>query len=163
MSSMKRYSKLLLAVALMPVAMQSIAAESIAMMKPEDVRLPDAIKVYYSENHGVSKKPFKGAKADVLPTNNEYKDAPGCYIACYSNNPSVAPKLGAYPVGGKNYMMGQIRVEGHYHNGLCIPKGYENKDVRTSKEMKEACEKSFPAMCEKATCTANGLTANWFW
>ncbi len=132
-------------------------------MRPDDMRLPDDIKVYYSKKVGLTHKAYKGAKADVLPINNDYKDSPGCYIACYSNHGELAAKRGAYPVEGKTFVMGQVRVKGHYHSGICIPTGYEHKSVHTSKEMKEACEKSFPAMCEKGSCWANGKTSHWFY
>lgn len=140
-----------------------VGATSQATMKPDDMRLPDDIKVYYSEKVGLSRTAVKGAKADVLPTNNDYKESPGCYIACYSKTSHIASKLGAYPVDTKTYIMGQVRVKGRYHNGLCVPTGYESKDIRTSKTMKETCEKSFPAMCEKGSCWANGTTSHWFY
>ncbi len=155
---MKKYTQLFLVATLLP-----LCSVSEATMRPDDMRLPDDIKVYYSQKVGLTHKATKGAKADVLPTNNDYKDSPGCYIACHSNHNSVAPKLGAYPVEGKTYAMGQVRVKGRYHNGICVPTGYESKSIQSSKEMKEACEKSFPLMCEKGTCSANGRTAHWFY
>lgn len=132
-------------------------------MRPDDMRLPDDIKVYYSKKVGLTHKNFKGAKADVLPVNNDYKDAPGCYIACYSNHHEKATKYGAYPIEGKTFVMGQVRVKGRYHNGVCVPTGYESKSIQKSKEMKETCEKSFPSMCENGTCFANGQTSHWFY
>ncbi len=132
-------------------------------MRPDDMRLPDDIKVYYSTKVGLTHKHFKGAKADVLPVNNDYKDSPGCYIACYSNHQQNAAKYGAYPVEEKTFVMGQIRVKGRYHNGICVPTGHEDKSIHTSKELKEACESSFPSMCEKGSCWANGRTAHWFY
>lgn len=150
--------KWILALTILPLC--SVQATT---MKPDDMRLPDDIKVYYSKKVGLTNHAVKGAKAEVLPTNNEYTASPGCYIACYSSNKDIAPKLGAYPVDGNTYIMGQVRVKGHYRDGLCVPSGYENKSVHGSKEMKEACEKSFPAMCEKGTCTVNGKTSQWFY
>lgn len=154
---MKKCMQLVLSTTLLSLCAQTYA------MRPDDMRLPDFIKVYYSKASGLSTKATKGAKADILPTNNEFKDSPGCYIACYSKDNDIAPKKGAYPVEGKTYIMGQVRVKGHYRDGMCIPSGYESKSITTSKEMKEACEKSFPAMCEKGSCWANGRTSQWFY
>lgn len=152
-----RLLKFILAAMLLPLSTQA------SSMRPDDMRLPDDIKVYYSQKVGLTHKAYKGAKADVLPVNNDYKDSPGCYIACYSNHSDTAAKKGAYPVEGKTFVMGQVRVKGHYQGGICIPTGYENKSIHSSKEMKEVCEKSFPAMCEKGTCWANGKTSHWFY
>ncbi|MBN9288125.1 MAG: hypothetical protein BGO43_13355 [Gammaproteobacteria bacterium 39-13] len=124
-------------------------------LAPKTSLLPDDIKVYYNEKVGLSRNSFKSGKENVLPTNNDYNEVPGCYIACYSSDAKIAPQYGAYPVGDNTYIMGQVRVKGNLHDGYCIPAGFEGKDIRVSKEMKETCEKSFPAMCEKSTCWAN--------
>ena len=118
---MKKHSntgKWILTVALLPI--MANAATAVKMM------LPDDLKVYYSEREGLSRTSFKGAKADVLPTNNEYKDAPGCYIACYSADPKIGKKLGAYPIDMSSYVMVQVRVKGTYREALCTPSGFEN-------------------------------------
>lgn len=124
-------------------------------LAPKTSLLPDDIKVYYNEKVGLSRNSFKNGKENILPTNNDYNEVPGCYIACYSSDAKIAPKYGAYPVGDNTYIMGQVRVKGNLQGGYCIPDGFEGKDIRISKEMKETCEKSFPAMCEKASCWAN--------
>lgn len=148
--------KWILAATILPLCAQATT------MRPDDMRLPDDIKVYYSAKTGLTHKAAPGAKADVLPTNNDYTASPGCYIACYSNH-KVAAKLGAYPVDNNTYIMGQVRVKGHYRDGICIPSGFEGKSIHNAKDLKESCEKSFPAMCEKESCTVNGKTSHWFY
>lgn len=128
-------------------------------VSPNKTVLPDEVKVYYSEKVGLSRKAFNGGTEKVVPTNNDYKDSPGCYLFCVSKN----AKHSAYPISDKVYTMGQVRVAGHYMNGLCIPKGYGDKDVRKAKEFKELCEKSFPEKCEKESCWADANTSQWFY
>lgn len=126
---------------------------------PNKGMLPEEFKVYYSEKVGLSKKSFKGASEKIIPTKNDFTEVPGCYITCYTKD----AKKGVYSVGDNTYLIGQIRVSGHYYGGNCLPKGFENKDVRTAKEFKEMCEKDFPEQCEKESCTAgNNHTAQWF-
>lgn len=122
--------------------------------------LPEQFKVYYNPKLGISKKVYKGATEKVILTNNEnVKDGQGCYVSCFSKNAKDA----VYPVDTNVYLMGQIRVQGQYHNGNCLPKGFEDKDVRASKEFKAKCEEAFPERCEKDSCWASGSnTANWF-
>jgi hypothetical protein len=126
---------------------------------PNKGMLPEEFKVYYNAKLGISQKAFKGSTEKVIPTKNEFTEVPGCYISCYTKD----PKKGVYQVGENTYVIGQIRVSGHYYGGNCLPKGFENKDVRTAKEFKEMCEKNFPEKCEKESCTANSNhTAQWF-
>lgn len=126
---------------------------------PNKGMLPEEFKVYYSEKVGLSKTAFKGGTEKVIPTKNDFTEVPGCYITCYTKD----AKKGLYSVGDNHYLIGQIRVSGHYYGGNCLPKGFENKDVRTAKEFKEMCEKDFPEQCEKESCTAgNNHTAQWF-
>lgn len=149
---MKKHSlcSLLIAFTFVPTALM---AES-----PNKTVLPDDFKIYYNEKMGLSRTAFKGAHEKILPMNNDYKDAPGCYVACYAKD----AKLGTYRISDSTYIMGQVRVKGGYHNALCIPTGFEHKDLRTSKDMKEVCEKAFPAMCEKEKCWVDGKTSEWF-
>src|SRR5437868_5802912 len=125
----------ILILALLPVGAFAVS--------PTKAVLPDDLKMYYSNKAGLSKTNFKGATEKTIPTNNEYTDNPGCYVSCQSKN----SKEGIYHVSDNVYMMGQIRVAGHFMNGLCVPKGYESKDLRRSKEFREQCEKSFPTSC----------------
>lgn len=126
---------------------------------PNKGMLPEEFKVYYNEKVGLSTKAFKGGAEKVIPTKNDFTEVPGCYITCYTKD----AKKGLYNVGDNHYIIGQIRVSGHYYGGNCLPKGFENKDVRTAKEFKEMCEKDFPEHCEKESCTVgNNHTAQWF-
>lgn len=151
MKMQKHYCKWILALTLLPLCAQ---AES-----PNKTVLPDDFKVFQNEKVGISTKSFKGAQEKTLPTDNEYKDAPGCYIACQSKHSKEA----AYHLMDNIYMMGQIRVPGHYSNGFCIPKGFERVKLSSSKDLKEKCTKSFPTQCENDSCWADGRTANWFY
>lgn len=126
---------------------------------PNKGMLPEEFKVYYSDKVGVSKKAFKGGSEKIIPVKNDFTEVPGCYISCYSSD----PKKGVYSVGDNTYLIGQIRVSGHYYGGNCLPKGFENKDVRKAKEFKEMCEKDFPEKCDKLSCTVgSNNTAQWF-
>lgn len=126
---------------------------------PNKGMLPEEFKVYYSDSVGISKTSFKGSSEKVIPTINEFTEVPGCYISCYTKD----AKKGLYNIGDNNYLIGQIRVSGHYYGGNCLPKGFENKDVRSAKEFKEMCEKNFPEKCEKESCGVGAShTAQWF-
>lgn len=124
---------------------------------PDSTLLPDELKIYVNEKVGLSRSAFPGAKQTVLPINNEYKDKPGCYVACYSKN----PKSSTYKLYENAYVMGQVRVKGHYQDAMCLPTGFDGKDLSATKEMKDLCEKAFPAMCEKGSCWADGKTSTW--
>lgn len=121
--------------------------------------LPEQFKVYYNPNLGISKKAYKGGAEKVILTNNDVKESKGCYLSCYSKNSTHA----VYPIDTNVFLMGQIRVEGQYHNAICQPKGFEDKDIRIAKEFKAKCEEAFPERCEKESCWASGdHTTNWF-
>lgn len=141
------------------VSSDNQASTDSAKLKPVKGMLPDEFKVYHSEKVGLSTKPFKGGQEKIIPTNNEYREQPGCYLACYSKNPKEA----AYHVIDDTYMMGQIRVKGRYTNGMCVPTGYESKDARHSKDLMEQCEKAFPDKCTGASCWIETRTGNWFY
>ncbi|MGD9593122.1 MAG: hypothetical protein AB7V32_11435, partial [Candidatus Berkiella sp.] len=49
--------------------------------KEEQNLLPENYKVYYIENVGVLNHSAPGAIEKKLPTMNEFKGSPGCYIA----------------------------------------------------------------------------------
>lgn len=126
---------------------------------PNKGMLPEEFKVYYSDSVGISKTSFKGSSEKVIPTVNQFTEVPGCYISCYTND----AKKGLYNIGDNQYLIGQIRVSGHYYGGNCLPKGFENKDVRKAKEFKELCEKNFPEKCDKESCGVGAShTAQWF-
>jgi hypothetical protein len=99
-----------------------------------------------------------GAIEKILPTVNLFKGKPGCYVACYSHqvNQSV------YPVSKDIFVMGQVRVEGHYDNRICKPKGYEDKDISAENAFKQLCEDNLKQQCTQLSCWAGGDTGGWF-
>lgn len=132
---------------------------SSAFAAPADVThdtiLPEVCTVYHHPEQGVSTTPFKKAKAKKIFTNNDYKDAPGCYILCLSKN----KKRATYAIDAHTYIMGQIRVPGYYDGGLCLPKGYEEQSLAEAKALIEKCEEAFPERCEKGSCWASPCQA----
>ncbi|HRE31803.1 MAG TPA: hypothetical protein PLD88_07515 [Candidatus Berkiella sp.] len=145
-----------------PAATTSVAAPEKAGPRPGGPNkgmLPEEFKVYYSEKAGLSKTAFKGGSEKIIPTKNDFTEVPGCYISCYSKDAAK----GIYNVGDNTYLIGQIRVSGHYYGGNCLPKGFESQDIRNAKEFKEMCEKDFPDKCEKESCTVgSNSSAQWF-
>lgn len=131
---------------------------STSIMANPSKTLPEEFKVYYKSDMGYSTKPFKGSTEATVLTNNESQDAPYCYLSCFSKNSKEA----AYKYDNNSFVMGQIKIKGEYHNGLCIPKGFEDKDLRVSKEISQQCEYAFPERCEKQSCWASGHTNNWY-
>lgn len=119
--------------------------------------LPEEFTVYYHSEKGVSTKPFKEAETKKILTNNDYKDAPGCYILCLSKNKHPA----TYAIDTDVYIMGQIRVPGCYDSGLCLAKDYEEQSLAELKIFKEKCEKAFPQHCEKESCWASPCSGGW--
>jgi hypothetical protein len=124
----------------------------------ERILLPDKFKVYFKENVGVVNHPFEGSSERVLPTINKFKGVPGCYIACYSHN----TKNSIYPVSSNIYVMGQIRVPGHYEGRICQPHGFENQDISSATAFKLKCSKNLPEACSQSSCWAGGDTGGWF-
>ncbi|MCS5710556.1 hypothetical protein [Candidatus Berkiella aquae] len=145
-----------------PAATTSVAAPEKVGPRPGGPNkgmLPEEFKVYYSEKTGFSKTALKGSTEKIIPTKNDFTEVPGCYISCYSKDKDK----GVYHVGDNTYLIGQIRVSGHYYGGNCLPKGFESKDIRNAKEFKEMCEKDFPDKCEKESCTVgSNSSAQWF-
>lgn len=129
--------------------------EAIITGNPESSLLPSPYPVYVIENSGVVNHSYPGAVQVFIPTNNEYKEAPGCYIACYSHQP------GAYAVSSNIYVIGQVRVRGHYVARNCVPEGYKNMDISKADPLKELCSVSIEA-CKNKGCWAGGDTGGWF-
>jgi hypothetical protein len=117
--------------------------------------MPDFYVVYTDGTSMVVNHEYPGLKKVILPINNSYKQAPGCYIACYSKE-----KEGAiYPVGGGIFVMGQVRVPGSYQSRICRPKGYETADISAEDYFKKLCRKSLPNCKTDTSCWAGGDTA----
>ena len=111
----------------------------------------------YIRNSQVANSPSPGALEYLLPTNNQYANNPGCYIACYRKNKGVySPSYGTYVVG-------QIRIQGLYNkqSNLCQPLMKEKFDFSHSEKYNKLCNHDFPA-CEKTQCWAGGDTIGWY-
>ncbi|PJE11705.1 MAG: hypothetical protein CK430_08640 [Legionella sp.] len=117
--------------------------------------LPSPYPVYVIENRGVINHFYPGAVKLMLPTDNSYTAAPGCYIACYSHKPGI------YAVSPTINVMGQIRVEGSYNARICQPKGFENIDISADNSFKRLCSKKLDS-CKSIECWAGGDTGGWF-
>jgi hypothetical protein len=137
-------------------------ASSFAALQPpmnvprENIQLlPSPYPVYVIPNQGVVNQPYPGTSKAMLPTDNSYTSAPGCYIACYSHNPGV------YSVGPNIYVMGQVRTKGQYSSRVCQPQGYEGKDISAANSFKQLCAAKI-ASCRDFSCWAGGDTGGWF-
>jgi hypothetical protein len=98
--------------------------------------LEESFSVHTSKKGLIINHPSKGTTEKKLPTVNAFKEAPGCYVACYSHM-----KQGSvYPVSSNIYVMGQVRVPGSYHDRICLPKGYEHRDISAEVTFKQLCE-----------------------
>lgn len=119
---------------------------------------PEDYKVYYKPNVGVVNHPFEGGIEKTLPTVNYFQKTPGCYIACYSHQEYKS----VYPVARDIFVMGQIRVSGHYEDRICKPKAYETKDISAEESFKKLCQDSLPDQCSNLTCWVGGDTGGWY-
>ena len=124
-------------------------------MDPNKSLLLSPFPVYTLGNNGVINHPYPGAEQALLPTDNSYTMAPGCYIACYSHN------QGVYPVAADIYVMGQIRVWGKYEDRICQPQGYKGMDISKENKFKFLCSQKINT-CRNNTCWAGGDTGGWF-
>jgi hypothetical protein len=112
----------------------------------------------YTNGTVVINHPYPGFTKVILPTNNDYKGQPGCYVACYSHSGTK----GIYAVSKNIFMNGQVRVPGTYNmNRACIPTGYENKDISAEESFKTLCATKIRT-CRKDQCWAGGDTGGWF-
>lgn len=118
--------------------------------------LPRKFKVYRSPEGVVQQKPEAGFVLKVIPNINLFRNAPGCYLACYSTDPNK----GVYPVSSDAYLVGQIRVEGQYQGKVCYPKDIAQPIFSAEKSLTELCSKSFK--CIGNSCWAGGTTGQWF-
>jgi hypothetical protein len=92
-----------------------------------------------------------------LPTVNHYEGLDGGYVAIFTRDEDA----GAYSVGDGIYVMGQIRVQGHYEGRIFIPIGYSYSDnITQDPELLAFCSLYFP---EKAgRMWVGGDTGGWF-
>ncbi len=117
--------------------------------------LPEKLCVYV---HGdtVANAPMPGFEQRVLPTVNRYRGKDGGYLAMYTNDASK----GVYAVssgGGVAYVVGQVRVKGHYEGRVFQPAGYENQDLSKVQKFKDLCRELFGV-----DGWAGGDTGCWF-
>jgi len=89
-----------------------------------------------------------------IPTVNSFTRVPGCYVAAYSRTAENS----AYAVGGGVYVMGLVRVPGHYAGSICLPAGYETEDISRLDIFKDLLDYSLPTACENRSCWAGGDT-----
>ncbi|MEH1873789.1 hypothetical protein [Nostoc sp.] len=121
-----------------------------------DYLLPEDFRVYVNEQGTAVNWPAPGYIEKILPTVNKYLLRDGGYIACYSRNQEGS----IYSVGGGIYVMGQIRLQGHYSGRIFQPLGYEGKDISDAQEFKTLCNQTFPAA--RRSGWAGGDTGGWF-
>ena len=82
-------------------------------------------------------------------------DKNGGYIGVYSRDRTKA----VCHVGGGIYLIGQIRLEGRYVNGIFVPKGYEDIDISVHPYFIDLCNRHFPS---EGSSWAGGDTFGWF-
>jgi len=101
--------------------------------------------------------PAPGFLEKLLPTNNDFKDALGYYVACYSHQ-----QLGTiYEPSYQIYLMGQIRVSGIYNHRICTPKDIIDYDISVLSTYRQLCAVKINA-CKRGNCWAAGDTGGWF-
>lgn len=76
-----------------------------------------------------------------------------CYLACYSNQKEQA----LYAINDHIYVMGEVSVPGSYVGGICIPKGYQGKDISKEAFFGALCAEKI-AGCKQSHCWAGGDT-----
>jgi len=118
--------------------------------------LPSPFPVYINNNMIIN-HPAPGFSQKQLPTNNDYKGNPGCYIICYSHQSLDA----IYPVSDTIYVMGQIRVAGKYMGRVCVPSQFGGKDISAEQSFKDLCSQKIPS-CSNNNCWVGGDSGGWF-
>jgi hypothetical protein len=119
--------------------------------------LPEDFVIYTDGKTVMNWQPSPRYEEKSLPTFNFYQEEDGGYIAIYTRDPT----MGVYSVGGDIYVMGQIRVRGHYKGRIFIPTGYRAGDnITQDPELLEICEKYFPSMA--GHMWVGGDTGGWF-
>ncbi len=123
---------------------------------PHKILLPESFKVYVN-GPMILNHPAPGFSEKLLPTNNDFKDVPGCYVACYSHQ-----KLGAiYEPSYEIYLMGQIRVSGIYNHRICTPRDIIDHDISVLSTYTQLCADKIN-VCKAGQCWAGGDTGGWF-
>ena len=119
--------------------------------------LPEDFAVYTDGKMVINWQPSPLFVKKHLPTFNFYNGEDGGYVAIYTHDSDA----GVYGVDKDIYVIGQIRVEGHYEGRIFIPKGYKaGDDITQDPELLEICEKYFPNMAGRMW--VGGDTGGWF-
>ncbi len=140
---------------LLALATAAAPAPSPAPSGPEAQLLPADFRVFAADD-AVVNHPVDGFGARVLPTVNDFRGAPGCYVACYSHDSTHA----SYGVGGGIYVLGQVRVAGRYDGRVCRPTAFGHADISRAPAIAALCSKAVPA-CQ-GHCWGGGDTGGWF-
>lgn len=119
--------------------------------------IPEDFAVYTDGDIILNWQPNSSFKKRGLTTLNHYEGEDGGYIAIYTRDEDA----GVYSVGDDIYVMGQIRVQGHYEGRIFIPIGYSYGDkITQDPELLAICSLYFP---EKAgRMWVGGDTGGWF-
>lgn len=137
-----------------------VQLEQVLMLKKISNKIPlyviEDFNVYVGADGSVINWLASRYEKRILPTINKYMGDDGGYIACYSHNEEGS----IYSIGDSIYVMGQIRLQGHYIGQVFHPQGYENQDISAAQEFKDLCNQIFPAC--KGDCWAGGDTGGWF-
>lgn len=112
--------------------------------------------IIYTNGRDASVFPIDGYTKTTLPVNNEFATNPGCYIACYTQN----PERGVYSPQPDVYVIGLIRVGGSYAQRNCVPLGYIRRDITKDPDFRGLCETKYPS-CAGSRCWANPDTGGW--
>lgn len=123
----------------------------------ESFVLDDNFKVLVDENNQVVYHDAPGITIKKLPTINEFQNAPGCYLLCYSESAQHS----VYQTNDGDYVVGQIRVPGRYVNQNCVPTNYEDEDIEDNRTFKRKCKKYFRGPCATG-CKIETNTKKWF-
>ncbi len=119
--------------------------------------LPEDFAVYTDGETLINWQPSPQYEEIKLPTFNFYQGDNGGYLAICTRE----QEMGVYSVGDGIYVMGQIRVEGHYEGRIFIPKGFNaGDDITQQIEFLQICEIYFPNM--RGLMWVGGDTGGWF-
>ncbi len=119
--------------------------------------LPEDFEIYTDGKTVINWPASSRFEKKYLPTFNYYQGEEGGYVAIYTHDKDMA----VYGVGNGIYVLGQIRVEGHYEGRIFIPKGYKAGDnITKDRELLGICEQYFPTMAGRMW--VGGDTGGWF-
>jgi tetratricopeptide (TPR) repeat protein len=85
-------------------------------------------------------RPDQGPTLTRYPTTSKYHGPDAGYIAVYAHDSMNA----LYSPGGNVYVVGFIRLRGHYEGRVFQPEGYETKDISADSNFKQLTESLFP-------------------